>query len=86
MATLKNKRKLAALHKQNWEEHPRSNLEQNSNVPRSQEYYITQASEDIECRVTKKLSRDIGKTKNRVLGTSSRLFHEPANSGLLQNR
>ena len=36
MAT-RNKRKLAALKKENREEHPRSNLVQNSNVPRSQE-------------------------------------------------
>ena len=33
MATLRNKRKLAALNKENFEEHPRSNLAQNSNAP-----------------------------------------------------
>ena len=38
------------------EEHPRNNLAQNSNVPRSEEDYITQVSEEIEERVTKKLS------------------------------
>ena len=53
MATLRNKRKLAALNKENSEEHPRSNLAQNPNVPRSQEDYITQVSEEIEGRVTK---------------------------------
>ena len=42
MTTLRNKRKLATLHKENCEEHPRSNLAQNSNVPRSQGDYITQ--------------------------------------------
>ena len=41
MAT-RNKRKLAALNKEICEEHPRSNLAQNSNVPRSQEDYIGQ--------------------------------------------
>ena len=46
-----NKRKLAALNKENFEEHPRSNLAQNSNVPRSQEDYTTQFSEEIEGRV-----------------------------------
>ena len=56
MATLRNKRKLAALNKENCEEHPRSSLTQNSDVPRSQEDYITQVSEEIEGRVTKKLS------------------------------
>ena len=57
MATLRNKRKVAALNKKNCEEHPRSNLAQNSNVPGSQEDYITQVSEEIEGRVTKKFSR-----------------------------
>ena len=56
MAT-RNKRKLAALNKKNCEEHLRSNLAQNSSVPRSQEDYITQVSEEIEGRVTEKLSQ-----------------------------
>ena len=51
MAT-RNKRKLAALNKENCEEHPRSNLAQNSTVPRSQEDYISQVSEDFEEGVT----------------------------------
>ena len=46
MATRK-KRKLAALNKGNRDEHPMSNLVQNSNVPRSQEDYITQVFEEI---------------------------------------
>ena len=45
--TTRNKRKLAALNKENCEEHPRSNLAQNSSAPRSQEEYITQVSEEI---------------------------------------
>ena len=73
MATLRNRRKLAALNKENCEGHPRSNLAQNSNVPRSQEDYITQASEDIEYRVSKKLYREISRTENRTLGVRSRL-------------
>ena len=52
MAT-RNKRKLAALKEENCEEQPRNNLVQNSNVPRSQEDYIAQVSEEIEGRVTK---------------------------------
>ena len=72
MAT-RNKRKLAALNKQNCEEHPRSNLAQNSNVPRSQEDYITQVSEEIEGWVTKKLSREFSRTENRILGALARL-------------
>ena len=68
MATLRNKRKLAALNKESCEEHPRSNVAQNSSVPRSQEDYITQVSEEIEGRVTKKLSQEFSRTENRILG------------------
>ena len=69
----RNKRKLAALNKENCEEHPRSNLVQNSNVPRSQEDYITQVSEEIEGRVTKKLSQEFSRTEDRILGALARL-------------
>ena len=72
MAT-RNKRKLAALNKENCEEHPRSNLAQNSNVPRSQEDYITQVSEEIEGKVTKKLSQEFSRTENCMLGALARL-------------
>ena len=50
-------KKLAALNRKNCEEHPRSNLAQNSNVLRSLEDYIAQVSEEVEGRVTKKLSK-----------------------------
>ena len=46
--TTRNKKNLAALNKENCEEHPGSNLVQISNDPRSQEDYITQVSEEIE--------------------------------------
>ena len=72
MAT-QNKRKLAALNKENCEEYPRSNLAQNLNVPRSQDDYITQVSEEIEGRVTKKLSQEFSRTENRILGALARL-------------
>ena len=72
MAT-RNKRKLAVLNKENCEEHPRSNMAQNSNVPRSQEDYITQVSEEIEGRVTKKLSQEFRRMENRILGALARL-------------
>ena len=52
---------------------PRSNLAQNSNIPRSQEDSITQGSEEIEGRVTKKLSQEFSKKENRILGALSRL-------------
>ena len=64
---------MAALKKEKCEEHPRSNLAQNSNVPRPQEYYITQVSEEIEGRVTKRLSKVFSRTKSRILGALARL-------------
>ena len=72
MAT-RNKRKLAALNKENCEECPRSNLVQNSNVPRPQEDYLTQVSEEIEGRVTKKLSQEFSRTENSILSALARL-------------
>ena len=72
MAT-RNKTKLAALNRENCEEHPRSNLAQNSNVPRSQEDYITQVPEEIEGKVTKNLSQEFSRTENRILGALAKL-------------
>ena len=71
-ATLRNKRKLAALNRENRGEHSRSNLRQDSSVPRSQEDYITQSSEEIEGRVTKNMLQEFSKTENRILGALSR--------------
>ena len=71
--TTRNKRKLAALNKENCEEHPRSNLAQISSAPRSQEDYIAQVSEEIEGRVTKRLSKEFSRTENRILGPLARL-------------
>ena len=71
--TTRNKKKLAALNNENCEEHPRSNLAQNSSAPRSQDDYITQVSEDIEGRVTKRLSKEFSRTENRILGALARL-------------
>ena len=64
---------MAALNKENCEEHPRSNLAQNSSAPRSQEDYITQVSEEIEGRVTKRLSKEFSRTENRILGALAQL-------------
>ena len=72
MAT-RNKRKLAAINKENGEEHPRSNLAQNSNVARPQEDYISQVFEEIEGRVTERLSKEFSRTENRILGALARL-------------
>ena len=71
--TTRNKRKLAALNKENCEEHLRSNLAQNSSAPRSQEDYITQVSEEIEGRLSKRLSKEFSRTENRILSALARL-------------
>ena len=73
MATLRNKKKLAALNKENCEDFSRRYLAQNSSVPRSQEDYITQVSEEIEDRITKKLSQEFIRTENRISGALSGL-------------
>ena len=72
MATLRNKKKLAALKKENCEAPPRSNQGQNWSVPRSQEDYIFQVSEEIEGGVTKKLSQEISRTEKHILGVLTR--------------
>ena len=71
--TTRNKRKLAALNKENCEENRRNKMAQNSGAARSQEDYITQVSEEIEGRVTKRLSREFSRTENRILGALARL-------------
>ena len=71
--TTRNKKKLAALNKENCEKHPRSKLAQISGDPRSQEDYITQVSEEIEGMVTKRLSKEFSRTGNRILGALVRL-------------
>ena len=48
-------------------------MARNSNVPRSQEDYITQISEEIEGRVTKRLSKEFSRTANGILGALARL-------------
>ena len=73
MATLRNKRKLAAVTRETQEEHPRNGQSQNTSVPRINEEYITQVSEEIEGRVTKKLSQEYSRTEPRILGALSKL-------------
>ena len=73
MATLRNKRKLAAVTRETQEEHPRNGQSRNTSVPRINEEYITQVSEEIEGRVTKKLSKEFSRTESRILGALSKL-------------
>ena len=73
MATLRNKRKLAAVTKETQEEHPRNGQSRNTSVPRINDEYITQVSEEIEGRVTKKLSPEFSSTESRILVALSKL-------------
>ena len=73
MATLRNKRKLAAVTRETQEEHPRNGQSRNTSVPRINEEFITQVSEEIEDRVSKKLSQEFSRTESRILGALSKL-------------
>ena len=70
MATLRNKRKLAALARET-QEYPKNNQSQNSAAPGITEDCIAQVSEEIEGRVTKKLSQEFSRTESRILGAPS---------------
>ena len=72
MATLRNKRKLAAVSRET-PEGSRSSRAQNVLDPESAQDYISQVSEEIEGRVNKKLSKEFCKTESRILGALSKL-------------
>ena len=73
MATLRNKGKLAAMNKENFEDCPRNDQPRNTNTPGIQEDYITRVLEKIEGGVTKELSLEFSKTESRISGALSRL-------------
>ena len=74
MATLRNKRKLAAVsQKRETPESTRSGRTQNILDPELTQDYISQVSEEIEGRVTKKLSKAFSRTESRILGALSKL-------------
>ena len=68
MATLRNK-KLAAVSR----ETPEGSRGQNVLDPELTQEYISQVSEEIEGRVTKKLSKEFSKMESRILGALSKL-------------
>ena len=72
MATLRNKRKLAAVSRET-PEGSRSSRGQNVLDPELTQDYISQVSEEVEGRVTKKLSKEFSKTESRILGALSKL-------------
>ena len=73
MATLRNKGRLAAVKRETQEERLRNGQSRNTSVPRFKEDYITQLSEEIEGRVSKKLWQEFGRTESRISGALSKL-------------
>ena len=73
MATLRKKRKLAAVTRETQEENPRNGQSRNTSVPRINEDYLTQLSEEIEGRITKKLSREFSRIESRISDALSKL-------------
>ena len=69
MATLRNKRRLAAGAKGNQEGSPRNSHSGNSAASRINEEYISEVSDKVEDRVSNKLSQEFTRTKSPVLGT-----------------
>ena len=72
MATLRNKRKLAAVSRET-PESTRSGRVPSVLDPELTQEYISQVSEEIEGRVTKKLSKEFSRTESRILGALSKL-------------
>ena len=72
MATLRNKRKLAAVSREA-PEGSSSSRGRNVLDPELTQDYISQVSEEIKGRVTKKLSKEFNKTESRILGALSKL-------------
>ena len=72
MATLRNKRKLAAVSRET-PEGSRSSRGETVLDPELTQDYNSQVSEEIEGRVTKKLSKEFSKTESPILGALSKL-------------
>ena len=72
MATLRNKGKLPAVSRET-PENTRNSRSQNTFDPKLAQDYISQVSEEIEGRVTKKLSKDFSRMESQILGTLSKL-------------
>ena len=72
MATLWNKRKLEAVLRKT-PENTRNSQSQNTLDPEMAQEYISRVSEEIEGRVTKKLTKEFSRTESRILGALSKL-------------
>ena len=68
MAESRNKRKQAAVNRDNQEEYPRNNISRETVIPEINEEYITQVSEELEGRVTENNSSESNTIENRIVG------------------
>ena len=72
MAILRNKRKLAAVSRET-PETTKNSRAQNTLDPKLAQDYISQVSEEIEGKVTEKLSKESSRTESRNFGALSKL-------------
>ena len=72
MSTLRIKKKLVAVSRER-PESTRNSRRQNTLDAESTQDYISQASEEIEGRVTEKLSKEFSRNESRILGALSKL-------------
>ena len=73
METLRNKLKLAAVVRKTQKEHLWDGLSRNTSVPTINQEHITQLSEEIEGKITIKLSQEFSRTESRILAALSKL-------------
>ena len=84
MATLRSKRKLPVISKENHEDHTMKIQVQNTNSSKIQEDYLTQVSEESEGRVTEKLSQEFLWDRESHFGhpvQARRISFEPTSLG-----
>ena len=72
MATLRNKRELAAVSRIT-PKNTRNSQSENTLDPGMAQEYISQAPEEIEGKVAKKLSKEFSRMESRILGALSKL-------------
>ena len=87
MATLRNRRKLAAVFRKTPESTVNSQSQKTPNAGIAEEY-ITQVSDETKERVTKKFSHDFCRTESTILDALSELdgfFSGPTSSDLFRS-
>ena len=72
MATLRNRRKLAAVSRET-QENIRNNQSKNTLNSEMAEEYITRVSGEIEWSITEKIFQEFSRTESRILGALSKL-------------